>query len=166
MVLYIDYILTHESLETVWGSPLPKASEKGYPGIYDKMCYWVLFEDDLAIAYTCSLVMSDKYAFVGNTYVRKEYRTKGLHSLLLDYRNNAPHMEGLTKVTVINPIEDSKMEHLTRVVSRLGYKKVESIDDISDIIPEWLYEDIADDKQEIWRLDYDANRQSNIIRRL
>mgnify|MGYP003634002415 CR=1 FL=1 len=165
MSLYIDYILTHEGLESIWGSELPKASEKGYPGIYDKMCYWVLFEDGVAIAYTSSLVMSDKYAFVGNTYVRRGWRNKGLHSILLEYRNNAPHMKNRTKITVINPTEESKMHHLVKVVRRLGYKKVETIDDVSDIMPEWLYHSITQPDQEIWRLDYDIAGYSSLIRK-
>jgi hypothetical protein len=163
--IYIDYILTHEGLENIWGSDLPRASEKGYPGIYDKMCYWVLFEDGIAIAYTSSLVMSDKYAFVGNTYVRRGWRNKGLHSTLLEYRNNAPHMKNLTKITVINPIEESNMQHLIKVVSRLGYTKVETIDDVSDLMPEWLYRSVCNDGQQIWRLDYDSTRHSSLVRK-
>ena len=165
MYIHTQYILTHEDLEAVWGDSVPRASEKGYPGIYDKMCYWVLFEGETAIAYTSSLVMSDKYAFVGNTYVRKEYRNKGLHSTLLEYRNNAPHMKNLTKITVINPTEESKMHHLVKVVRRLGYKKVETIDDVSDIMPEWLYHSIIEPTQEIWRLDYDIAGYSSLIRK-
>lgn len=163
MGIYIDYILTHEGLENIWGSDLPRASEKGYPGIYDKMCYWVLFEDGIAIAYTSSLVMSDKYAFVGNTYVRRGWRGNGYHSKLLEYRNGAPHMKGLTKVTVINPIEDSKMSHLVKVVERLGYTKVREIEDIIDIMPPWLYEEISKEGQQIWRLD--SKLETKLIRK-
>lgn len=152
--LQVHRILTHEGLEKVWGSPVPKASEKGYPGIFDKALYWVLFDEDTPIAYTSSLTMSNKYAFVGNTYVHKEWRNKGLHSHLLKYRNESSSMKNLTKITVINPIEESKMYHLVKVVETLGYKKVETIDDVSDIMPEWLYRSICLDGQQIWRLDY------------
>ena len=163
--LHFDMVLTHEGLEEVWGSSLPRASEKGYPGIYDKACYWVLFEDNKAIAYTSSLTMDDKYAFVGNTYVHKQWRGKGLHTLLLEYRNNAPHMQSRTKVTVINPIEESKMFHLVKVVKSLGYTKVETIADVSDIMPEWLYHSIICDGQQIWRLDNDKRTgYSSLIR--
>ena len=164
-MLHVGYILTHEDLESIWGSPLPRASEKGYPGIFDKMCYWVLFDKDTPIAYTCSLTMSEKYAFVGNTYVRREWRGKGLHSILLEYRNNAPHMKNRTKITVINPTEESKMHHLVKVVKQLGYKKVQTIDDVSDIMPEWLYRSITQPDQEIWRLNYDIPRHSSLIRK-
>ena len=153
MSLRFDFALTHEELERVWGSPLPRASEKGYPGIFDKMCHWVLFEDNVAIAYTSSLTMNDKYAFVGNTYVRKDWRSKGLHTLLLEHRNNAPHMKNRSKVTVVNPIENSQLHNLISVITKLGYTKVQSIHDISDLMPEWLYDSLCDSGKQIWRLD-------------
>ena len=156
MKLRFDFALTHEELERVWGSPLPKASEKGYPQIFDKMCHWVLYDGDIAVAYTSSLTMSNKYAFVGNTYVRKGWRGKGLHTMLLEYRNNAPHMKTRSKITVVNPIENSKIENLISVISKLGYTKVQSIHDISDLMPEWLYDSLCDSGKQIWRLDYET----------
>ena len=117
------------------------------------MCHWVLFEDNVAIAYTSSLTMNDKYAFVGNTYVRKDWRSKGLHTLLLEHRNNAPHMKNRSKVTVVNPIENSQLHNLVSVITKLGYTKVQSIHDISDLMPEWLYDSLCDSGKQIWRLD-------------
>tara|TARA_Y100000592_G_scaffold9427_1_gene13243 strand:+ start:13184 stop:13660 length:477 start_codon:yes stop_codon:yes gene_type:complete len=156
--LHFDYILTHEGLENAWGSKLPRASDKGYPGIYDKACYWVLYEDNLPIAYTSSLRMSSDYAFVGNTYVRRGWRGKGLHTLLLEYRNNAPHMQNISKVTVINPIEDTQMQNLVKVVTKLGYTKVSTAEDIQDLMPDWLYESIVLEGQQIWRNDIKSDR--------
>lgn len=152
-----DFALTHEELERVWGSPLPRASEKGYPEIFDKMCHWVMFDGDTPIAYTSSLTMSEKYALVGNTYVRKGWRNKGLHTILLDFRNNSPHLKNRSKVTVVNPIEESQLQNLISVISKLGYTNVQNIDDISDLMPEWLYHSISEAGKQIWRLDYERN---------
>ena len=75
----------HEDLEKAWGSKLPHASDKGYPAIFDEMVFWVLSCGNKTIAYTGSLLSPNgRYALVGNTYVHKEWRNKGLHSHLLN----------------------------------------------------------------------------------
>ena len=102
--------------------------------------------------------MSSDYAFVGNTYVRRGWRGKGLHTLLLEYRNNAPHMQNISKVTVINPIEDTQMQNLVKVVRKLGYTKVNTANDIQDLMPDWLYESIVLEGQQIWRNDIKSDR--------
>ena len=86
--MYVVSGLTHIDLEIVWGSEVPTASEKGYPPIFDKMSFWVLYHDDKVIGYTGSLRITDDIVLVGNTYIRKEHRNKGLHSFLLNKRNN------------------------------------------------------------------------------
>tara|TARA_R110002167_G_scaffold56925_8_gene161341 strand:+ start:6272 stop:6721 length:450 start_codon:yes stop_codon:yes gene_type:complete len=125
MESYIDYCLTHEQLEEAWGSKLPKASEKGYPPLFDDMVYWVLYEGDEAVAYTATLTMPDrKFVLVGNTYVRKDYRGKGLHKVILNLRNSAKHLLGLPKLTIVNPIEETARESLHDTIISLGYVKV------------------------------------------
>ncbi|MAK37439.1 MAG: hypothetical protein CMC15_14885 [Flavobacteriaceae bacterium] len=151
---HIELFLMHEELEIVWGSKIPTPIEKGYPPLYDDMVYWVLFADLEAIAYTSSLMMDDKrFVLVGNTYVRKEWRSKGLHSHLLKERNKSSHMQGVPKVTVLNPIEESQMENLVKVVTRLGYKQILSFDDCSDIMKEEEYNKLYLPHQQIWRLE-------------
>ena len=141
----------HEDLEYYWGSPLLRASEKGYPEIYDEGVYWVMFKDQLPIAYTTS-IECDGFVFVGNTYVRKEFRRQGLHSQLLEYRNK--RLGEIPKLTVLNPIEGSSTFHLIKVISRLGYKKIEKLADISDLMTDLSFYGIDIEKQEVWRLDY------------
>lgn len=149
--MYVVSGLTHNDLEIVWKAPVPKASDKGYPPIFDRMSFWVLYYEDEVIAYTGSLRITDDIVLVGNTYIRKEYRNKGLHSFLLEKRNNSRLMKDSIKVTIINPIEDSKKENLIKVVSKLGYKKVEKLDDISPNMPEDIFEHIMSHNKEVWR---------------
>ena len=155
--LFVDYILTHEDLETIWGSDLPLASEKGYPDFFDNMVYWLLWANQEPIAYTASLTThydgKRKFAFVGNTYVRSEWRSKGLHSFLLNERNSAPHMKDLDKITILNPIEGVEMAQLERVVSGLGYHRIDSYSQVEDIMPRRVYMSIK--QRNIWRLGRD-----------
>ena len=152
----IELLFKHSELENAWGSPLLTASEKGYPKIFDRMVHWVLFANDTAIAYTCSLLMPDKeYALVGNTYVRKEWRSKGLHTHLLNERNSSQHLYGVPLVTVINPIEETDINNLIKVVSKLGYEKVNEFVDVADIMELNMFTRLSfNDNQQIWRLNY------------
>jgi len=143
--------LTRKELESIW-QDLPFPSEKGYPQIFDNMDYWVLFVDDEPIAYTGSLIL-EEFAFVGNTYVKKKYRKNKYHPFLLNERNNSPVLRNLSKVTVLNPIEKIKMSTLVKTVVSLGYTKVQSYYDVQDIMSLSLYEDILNEKQQIWRMD-------------
>ena len=145
-------IHSHEELEHYWGSPLQKASEKGYPDIYDTGMYWVLIKDQIPIAYTTSIDCTD-FVFVVNTYVRQEYRGGGLHSELLKYRNEA--LGSKTKVTIVNPIEESRREHLVKVIKRLGYEKIQKLSDISDLMSDTMYYGIDLEKHDVWRLDHE-----------
>lgn len=150
----IKTISMHDELESVWGKKVPTPIEKGYPSLYDNMMYWVLFADNEAIAYTSSLIMPEnKFVLVGNTYVRKEWRSKGLHSHLLKERNNSNQIKDSTKVTVLNPIEESQMQNLVKVVSKLGYTQITCYNDASDIMTLEQYDNIYLPHQQIWRLD-------------
>lgn len=126
------------------------ASEKGYPSIFDFMEYWVVYLDDIPIGYTGCLKFP-KFCFVGNTYIKKEYRNKGFHSFLLKVRNK--QLKDIPKIAILNPIEDSKMKNLINVVSKLGYRQVKDYEDVSDIMSKQFYREIKNDKQEIWRID-------------
>lgn len=150
-MICIATVETHESLEDAWGSVLQKASAKGYPSFYDDMVFWVLFDGETAIAYTGSIVIGD-CVFVGNTYVRKEWRSKGLHKHLLRERN--AQLLPIPKLAILNPQEGTPMVRLESVVSALGYTKVQSFEDVKDCLHQWVYIDIA--HHNIWRLDYDS----------
>tara|TARA_R110001592_G_scaffold104354_3_gene293724 strand:- start:33666 stop:34145 length:480 start_codon:yes stop_codon:yes gene_type:complete len=150
----IDLVLMHNDLELKWGSELKCASKKGYPEVFDKMVFWVLCANRIPIAHTGSLVSNGRrYALVGNTYVRKEWRSKGLHTHLLNERNNAHWLKGIPKITVLNPIEGVTNEQLVSVVSKLGYTKVNSYADVMDIMTGNEYKEIYRPPLEIWRLE-------------
>ena len=142
-------LATHEMLERVWGKEIPTPIDKGYPNCFSEMTYWVLLEEDDPVAYTCSKGFGD-FTLVGNTYVKSEYRKRGSHSKLLSERNKRL---GGVLVTVLNPIEESNMFHLAKVVSRLGYTQVKSYDDVSDIMTKEMYEEVSfNAKQQVWRM--------------
>jgi len=148
-----EVISDHEDLCREWGSDLLKASEKGYPDIYDDALHWVMYDNDLPIAYTTS-VFCENFLLVGNTYIRKEYRGRGLHTQLLEYRNK--HLGRLPKITCVNPIEGTHINQLIKVISRLGYKKIEKIQDVWDIMTASTYRKIIEKGHQIWRLNYET----------
>tara|TARA_X000001382_G_scaffold115791_1_gene94729 strand:+ start:1983 stop:2435 length:453 start_codon:yes stop_codon:yes gene_type:complete len=144
----IQIIESHSELEELWGSTLLTASEKGYPILFDDMKYWVLSVGDEAVAHTASLSLGH-CIFVGNTYVRKSWRSKGLHKHLLRERNDT--LGDVPKITILNPIQGIEMPQLESVVSSLGYTKVNYFEDVEECMDEWLYEDIC--HHNVWRLD-------------
>jgi len=161
MALFVDSISTnlvlmHEDLCELWGKKLPKASDKGYPKLFDNMVYWVLMINGQAAGHTGSLTIKEKskkkFVLVGNTYIRKHWRGHGLHSYLLNQRNNSLWLKDIPKVTILNPIEDSTLPHLAKVVSRLGYKKATWFPDVRDIMTKETYLNLRNESKQIWRL--------------
>jgi len=142
----------HSLLEHVWPYPFQTAVEKGYPSIFQYLNYWVLIEpmDNLKVGYTGSLDMGH-FHFVGNTYILPEFRKGGFHSFLLSERNKRLPLK--PKITILNPIEESQMFHLVKVVTKLGYHPVNSYEDVRDIMSEKMYYLILNEKQQIWRMD-------------
>jgi len=141
----------HGLLSQAWPHSYETASEKGYPEIFNLMSYWILYsEKNKRIGYTGSLDMG-LFHFVGNTYILPQYRKNGGHSFLLSERNK--HLPLKPKITILNPIEDSQMYHLAKVVSNLGYSPVYSYDDVKDIMSKKLYDEILNEKQQIWRMN-------------
>ena len=143
-------VFEHRMLADVWpyGHDLP--SEKGYPAIFDKMNYWVLFIKGVPVGYTGSLDMGN-FIFVGNTYISKPHRKNGNHSFLLSERNKK--LPEKPKITILNPIEESQMFHLVKVVERLGYRPVYNYDDVADIMDKEFYLKLLNAEQQIWRMD-------------
>ena len=150
--MQVVHPLTREELTSIWKGSLPTAADKGYPALFDQMSFWSMLVDGEAIAYTGSLVMPDRaFAFVGNTYVRRDWRNKGVHRHLLAARNGSPILRDLPKVTLLNPIEESTHEGLVSVVTSLGYRKVICYADVSDIMSRDLYEQVR--HKQVWRVD-------------
>ena len=140
----------HGLLSQIWPYPFETPIEKGYPEVFDFMTYWILYDDNARVGYTGSLDMGLFY-FVGNTYILPQYRKNGGHSFLLSERNK--HLPLKPKITILNPIENSQMFHLVKVVQKLGYEPVNSYDDVQDIMSNNLYISILNEKQQIWRMN-------------
>ena len=143
-------VIKHKTLWDAWPYTYQKASEKGYPNAFDYMNAWVLYLDEEPIGYTGSRDMG-MYYFVGNTYILPQYRNSGFHSFLLNARNK--HIFDKPKITILNPIEESQMENLVKVVSRLGYRHVWKYLDVCDIMTIEHFKEIKQESQQIWRMD-------------
>jgi len=150
----LELLSNHMILSEAWEGFLQRPSAKGYPHYFDDMQYWVLFVGEEAVAYTGSSVIEGCFAFVGNTYVRKEWRSQGIHKYLLNLRNNSDALKDIPKITIINPLRGITVQRLEGVVSSLGYTKVESFTDVEDIMSQQVYEDIM--TRNVWRLDSDS----------
>ncbi len=137
-------------LSQAWPHSYEQPSEKGYPAIFDLMDSWVLFFDNEPIGYTGSLDMGE-FQFIGNTYILPQYRKSGYHSFLLSERNSKLGLK--PKITILNPIEESQMFHLVKVVQGLGYNPVYLYDDVKDIMSNKMYSRIFNPKQQIWRMN-------------
>lgn len=58
-------------------------------------------------------------------------------------------------MTIVNPIEESRREHLVKVIKRLGYEKIQKLSDISDLMSDTMYYGIDLEKHDVWRLDHE-----------
>jgi hypothetical protein len=141
--MLLEIVLGHEKAEAVWGSEMKRPEAKGYPPLFDKALYWFLYEGDIPIAYTCTSYI-DSFILVGNTYVRREYRGKGYHKRILRERNLRIRKP---IVAVLNPIEESKMSQLKKVVSDLGYIRLD-IETASELMKQSTWEHFED--KEVW----------------
>jgi len=153
VLMRLEIIENHMILSAIWENFIQRPSAKGYPHFFDDMQYWVLFVDEEAVAYTGS-VLIDGFAFVGNTYVRKEWRSQGIHKHLINLRNKSDALKDIPKITIINPLRGITVHHLEGVVSSLGYTKVESFADVEGIMTRQVYEDI--ENRNVWRLNGDS----------
>lgn len=147
----IIYVMTYNEVAMEWPHYLPTCVEKGYPEMLEEgLSYWVMMSSEGdPMAYTCSKDMG-QWIFVGNTYVRKEYRGEKIHSLLLAYRNIA--LGSGPKVAIVNPLDDTPMEQLEGLVMGLGYTKVTGPDDVADIMDEIIYWNMECPGTTLWRL--------------
>ena len=134
--------------ESIWPYEFESPEQKGYPDLFENAVFWILYEEDDPIAYTCSASV-DLFTIVGNTYVRKEHRGKGYHSKILSERNK--RLSPRPKVCVLNPIENTPVMHLENVVRKLGYTRLTSWDDAEDIMLPHTWDSHFKDR-EVWRL--------------
>lgn len=121
---------TYTDLEHNWvGEGLVRAHERGYPQIYNDAIYYVLMVDEQAVGYTTATLVYDadeklSFVFVGNTYVKLEYRKNGFHKELLKHRNAQIKKLNVPIVAILNPFGKTPTERLRDVVVSLGYEPI------------------------------------------
>lgn len=125
-------VMSFSKLETIWENdfPLLRAYALGYPKLYTDAMYWVLFVDGEAVGYTTArpLYSQDNFLLcilVGNTYIKKEWRSNGFHKTLLRERNSFWIDMMVPIIAIINPYEATPKHRLRSVVEDLGYEILE-----------------------------------------
>lgn len=127
---------TYTDLEHNWvGEGLVRAHERGYPQIYNDAIYYVLMVDDYPVGYTTATLAYDadkklSFVFVGNTYVKLEYRGNGFHKELLKERNEQIKKLSVPIVAILNPFGKTPTERLRDVVVSLGYEPIAHNDEL------------------------------------
>jgi len=111
-------------LKAELGISVLEASTKGYPSIMDESMYFVAYDRGTLIGYTTSIMIAEGIYLVGNTWVNDDFRGLGIHSALLQSRNNLLKKMGAKQIyTLLNPQGDTKYEQLRHVVENLGYER-------------------------------------------
>lgn len=127
---------TYTDLEHNWvGEGLVRAHERGYPQIYNDAIYYVLMVDDYPVGYTTATLVYDadnklSFIFVGNTYVKLEFRGNGFHKELLKHRNEQIKRLAVPIVAILNPFGMTPTERLRDVVVSLGYEPIAHNDEL------------------------------------
>ena len=109
-------------------------TDKGYPAIVEPVTYFV---------------GSIYPNIVGNTYVAPEYRGQGHYSQLLSDRNN--HLYDKPKIALVNPMNDTDINILREQVAKQGGEAVYCYTQVSDIMSEGVYADLAELPMYIYR---------------
>ena len=127
---------TYTDLEHNWvGEGLVRAHERGYPQIYNDAIYYVLMVDGCTVGYTTATLVYDahdklSFIFVGNTYVKLEFRGNGFHKELLKHRNEQLQKLPVPIVAILNPFGETAATRLRDVVVSLGYEPIRYDDEL------------------------------------
>ena len=110
------------------------AQEKGYPSNLNNLTYVVDMTQDGEVTASTSYMDFGKFYFVGNG---KSYsRGDGNFKRVLSARNS---MVDKPQITLLNPKGDTSLARLHSMVINRGWSKVESYDDVDDIMTESTY---------------------------
>jgi hypothetical protein len=112
------------------------AVDKGYPNVVSPLTYYAYVAEDSVLGYSSFSDMGDFY-FVGNTYIQPENRGQGIYTKLLSNRN--AHLSDKPKITLVNPIEGTDIAVLFRQVNKQGGTKVETYEEVKDIMCRDMY---------------------------
>tara|TARA_R110002020_G_scaffold335204_1_gene550362 strand:+ start:697 stop:1122 length:426 start_codon:yes stop_codon:yes gene_type:complete len=117
-------ICDEKELQKDWPE-LITMKEKGYPIKNAK--FYVKYINNEPVGHICYKDMGNWY-FIGNSYVKKEYRGQGIYEELMRNRNNL--LTDKTKIAILIPIENSKLNRLEDRISKRQYTKINSFFDL------------------------------------
>jgi hypothetical protein len=100
------------------------------------------------VAHTSFADMGTWY-FIGNNYVKPDFRKKGILKEMVLRRNR--RLAHYPKVAILRPIEETDLEQLVAFLKTLGYSEVLSYGDVCDIMSEFEYDLI--EEEVLWRCD-------------
>ncbi len=141
--------LTEGEIQAQWGDGFRTAIEKGYPEhVCDRLFVIAKFVDGEIVAHTSFADMGTWY-FIGNNYVKPDFRKKGILKEMVLRRNN--RLAHYPKVAILRPIEETNLEQLVAFLKTLGYSEVLSYGDVCDIMSEFEYDLI--EEEVLWRCD-------------
>tara|TARA_R100000900_G_scaffold103783_1_gene80574 strand:+ start:180 stop:653 length:474 start_codon:yes stop_codon:yes gene_type:complete len=132
-----------------WGVDFQSTVSKGYPEhVCENMYMIAKFNGEEIIAHTSFSDMGSWY-FIGNNYVKPVHRKNGILKEMVTRRNQ--RLGHYPKIAILRPIEETCLNELTTFLKTLNYAKVESYDDVSDIMGFSEYDLI--EQEELWRCD-------------
>tara|TARA_R110000824_G_scaffold194209_1_gene376767 strand:- start:1046 stop:1471 length:426 start_codon:yes stop_codon:yes gene_type:complete len=120
--------------------------EKGYP--IKNANFYVKYINNKPVGHICYKDMG-KWYFIGNSYVKKEYRGQGIYEELMLNRNNL--LNGKTKIAILIPIENSELDRLEDRISKRNYTKINSFLDLYGTMSFIHYMRFR--KYNMWRVD-------------
>lgn len=141
--------LREVEVQEKWGDGFLTAVEKGYPEhVCEKLFVIGKFIDDEIVAHTSFADMGNWY-FIGNNYVKPDFRKNGILKEMVLRRNQ--RLAHYPKIAILRPIEETNLEQLVAFLKTLGYSEVLSYADVSDVMLASEYDLISN--EELWRCD-------------
>ena len=141
--------LREVEVQEKWGDGFLTAVEKGYPEhVCEKLFVIGKFIDDEIVAHTSFADMGNWY-FIGNNYVKPDFRKNGILKEMVLRRNQ--RLAHYPKIAILRPIEETNLEQLVAFLKTLGYSEVLSYADVSDVMFASEYDLISN--EELWRCD-------------
>tara|TARA_R100001244_G_C5142402_1_gene128145 strand:- start:220 stop:648 length:429 start_codon:yes stop_codon:yes gene_type:complete len=138
-------ICSEKELQKDWPK-LITMKEKGYP-ITDAKFY-VKYINNKPVGHTCYKNMGN-WNFIGNSYIKKEFRGQGIHDELMKKRND--DLTNKPKIAILIPIENSSLDRLEKLMSKRDYIKINKFLDVYKTVSFFDY--IKFRKYNMWKLE-------------
>lgn len=144
-------IMSEEALIEDWPN-LITMEEKGYP--INHAQFYVKYIGDIPVGHICYKDMGN-WHFIGNSYVKEEYRGQGVYDELMCKRNS--DLSDKNKIAMLIPIENSQLEKLETRIKNRNYIKVNTFLDVYGIMSFLDYFKFR--KQNMWLLKCQLNKE-------